>query len=249
LALVSSTIILFLLLTPGISYTVMFITSPYSIKLSKRRFFEVIVWSTIPAILLHFFGILVAENIFNQDIRLDVVGTLLSTRLKYEEIQTIYSIVENSLSFILLYHVVLVGFGLLFGYLIRFGIRYFKLDRKYRFFRFSNKWYYIFSGECLDFPDVPDSYEEIGNKAVNVLCDVGGKQYIYSGWYSDYYLDSNGNLESVQLKDPVRRNIDEDKKEKDRYYYIPSKYFLIPAKSIININVLYIKFEESEPSN
>lgn len=222
----------------------MFITSPYSIKLSKRRFLEVIVWSTIPAILLHFFGILIAENVFSQDIRLDIVGALLSTNLKYEEIQSSYAIVEKSLGAIFLYHLILVGFGLLFGYLVRIGIRYFKLDREFRFFRFSNKWYYFFSGECLDFPDVPDSYEEIGNKAVNVLCDIGGKQYIYSGWYSDYYLDSYGNLESVQLKDPVRRSLEKDNKEKNRYYYIPSKYFLIPVKSIININVLYIKFEE-----
>ncbi|MEM9337423.1 MAG: hypothetical protein AAGA66_01760 [Bacteroidota bacterium] len=244
MALISSTVILFLILTPGISYTVMFITSPYSIKLSKRKFLEVIVWSTIPSILLHFFGILIAENLFNQDIQLDVVGTLLSTSLKYEEIKKTYAIVEDSLGGILFYHIILVGFGLLFGYLIRTAIRRFKLDRRYRFFRFSNKWYYIFSGECLDFPDVPDSYEEIGNKAVNILCDVGGKQYIYSGWYSDYYLDAEGKLESIQLKDPVRRSIDKDNKEKDRYYLIPSKYFLIPSKSIININVLYIKFKE-----
>ncbi len=223
----------------------MFITSPYSIKLSKRKFIEIVVWSTIPSILLHFFGILVAENLFHQNIRLDIVGTLLSTSLKYEEIRKTYSVVAESLEKIFIYHIILACFGLLFGYLARMVIRHFKLDRRFRFFRFSNKWYYIFSGECLDFPDVPDNYEEIGNKAVNVLCDIGGKQYIYSGWYSDYYLDAVGNLESVQLKDPVRRSLEKDNKEKDRYYFIPSKYFLIPAKSIININVLYIKFEET----
>ncbi|MCC5927868.1 MAG: hypothetical protein JJU28_01365 [Cyclobacteriaceae bacterium] len=196
-------------------------------------------------------GIFFAQVLFSQTVRLDIIGALLSTNLTYEEIQIVYSTVRNSLGLIFLYHIMLVTLGLLMGFLVRRSIRYFKLDRKYRFFRFSNKWYYIFSGECLDFPDVPDSYQEIGDKALNILCDIGGKQFIYSGWYSDYYLDSQGNLESVQLKDPIRRSLDKDNKESNRYYKIPSKYFLIPVKSIININILYIKFEdktEVEPS-
>lgn len=139
--------------------------------------------------------------------------------------------------------------GLLGGRLCWIIVRSCKLDRKYRFFRFSNKWHYIFSGECLDFPDTPDDYEEITDKIINVLCRVNNKTILYTGEYFNYYIDNNGNLEAVHLKYPIRRMLEDDKKDivsindyNTKYYEIESRYLVIPNSDIININFRYLNF-------
>ncbi len=207
---------------------------------------EIITWSAIPAIFLQFLGVIIAECCFNQNIDFEVLGILLNNRAESIETKAAYNILKNSLPQILVYHLILITFGMFFGFFFRKIIRYFKWDRKYRFFRFSNKWYYIFSGECLDFPDVNGSYEEIGVKIVNLLCDIGsGESVIYSGYFSDYYLDGQGKLESIQISEPYRRFLSKDNKQKNRFYDIPSRYLLIPAETIVNINMLYLKLKEA----
>lgn len=231
-------------MTPGLAAVVMFITSPYSIKLSKRKVPALLAKSILPAISLHFLGISIAEGVFNQNVRFDVIGALLNTRLQYEDINTTYNVVKESLNQIFLYHICLIGLGMFLGWGAMRVIRATGLDTKVRLFRFSNKWYYIFSGECLDFPDVPGSHSDIDVKVVNLLCDIGGKQYIYVGFYSNYYLNSNGELESIQITSPLRRSIDKDRKQKSRYYRISSRYMVIPSKSIVNINMFYFSIEK-----
>lgn len=246
MALLLSSIILFLVLTSGIAYTVMLSTSPYSIKPSKRKLMNIIAWSTIPAVLLHFLGILIAENCLGQDIDLQVLGKLFSSRLTVEQIDLTYEQIQNSLGRILVYHLTLILVGLGAGFGLQKFIRWKEWDRKYRIFRFSNKWHYIFTGECLDFPDVQGSFDDVGEKIVNIVCQIAGTAYIYSGYYFDYYLDNEGKLESLQIRQPMRRLLIDDSDEDDKYYEIPSRYIILTADSILNINMLYIKFEEAE---
>jgi hypothetical protein len=125
-------------------------------------------------------------------------------------------------------------------------VRYFKLDRKVRMLRFSNKWHCILTGECFDFPDVPDHFEDISFKIVNVLCKVNGKSVLYTGEYFNYYIDSKGDLETIHLKYPVRRYLDDDKAK--TYDQIPSRYLVIPSNDIININLKYIHSVEIDIS-
>lgn len=134
---------------------------------------------------------------------------------------------------IFFYNLFLFKTSFLTGYLSRKAVRFFKLDRQFRDFRFTNKWHYIFSGECLNFPDVPDEFEEITNKIINVLCKVNGQTVLYTGEYFNYYVDSKGDLEAVHLKCLIRRYLENDKANDEDYYVISSRYLVIPTTDIL----------------
>jgi len=122
-------------------------------------------------------------------------------------------------------------------------VRWLKLDRKLKLFRFSNDWHYLLSGEFLDFPEVPDDPEEVSFKLVNVLTNVGAEQMIYIGELIHFTLSDDGGLENIVLKDAKRRFLKDDLLE-NRYYEIPGRYITIPYKTIININIRYFYLEE-----
>jgi hypothetical protein len=124
------------------------------------------------------------------------------------------------------------------GHSSRKIVRIFKLDRKYKLFRFSNDWHYLLSGEFLDFPEVPDHPEEVSFKLVNVLTTAGSQQIIYVGELIHFTLSDEGGLDNVVLKDAKRRLLQDDLDE-DRYYDIPGRYITIPYKNITNINIRY----------
>jgi len=125
-------------------------------------------------------------------------------------------------------------------------IRYYKLDRKFLLFRFSNKWYYVFSGEILDFPNVPDDSSDVDLIFLDVLSDVSGDSIIYSGQYLDHSLTKDGDIENILLKYPSKKNITNSKKaDVDP---INSNFLLIPYQSIKNLNVRYFAIEEITPT-
>lgn len=273
MGLVVSSIFLFLLLTPGFAYMAMYVTSPFSIKVSKRKFLPFVTYSAIPAIILHGIGVEFIDEVLPYNVDLTILGNLLIS--DSNSVDSAYPALQDSLLKIILYHFCLILFGGLLGFLSRHIVRMVKWDRKHRIFRFSNKWHYIFTGERLDFKDIQDSYDDISIRILNILCKTGtGQLILYSGHYSDYYLDNGGRLESVLIKSPVRRYLLEDEQRElgrvqadstrveeptvsytgegiefsessdDRYYEIPSRYLMIKADTILNINMFYFNFEE-----
>src|SRR5690606_14017957 len=146
-------------------------------------------------------------------------------------------------------------------------IRYFKFDRKYRILRFGNSWYYFFSGEVLDFPDIEGSSKEIDYVFVDALVKAGSKEILYIGILSDYDLATNGGLKSFTLKGAKRRYLDSNETgnhplkdnppstEKEieayneqlleKYYTIPSNLLVIPFdQNVVNINFRYYGDDE-----
>ena len=125
---------------------------------------------------------------------------------------------------IFLYFVGLYFFSELLGWLFHRLVRYFHLDRKnwLKSFRFDNDWYYILTGEVLDFPD--ESYknragmhrpeinaDERKATAVAALVDVKDKTYLYLGVLVDFFFDASGNLDRLLLVGAKRRSMDRDK--------------------------------------
>ena len=196
-------------------------------------------WAVFPSIVMHFLSyaiLLVAKSIlyFDFDITLVLSKTLFEGNS--EEYASVF------LKY-LYYCTYVIAVSFCAGHISRKIVRIFKLDRKFRLFRFSNDWHYLLSGEFLDFPEVPDSPEEVSFKLVNVLTEVGGKQMIYIGELIHFTLSDEGGLENIVLKDAKRRLLEDDLLE-NRYYEIPGRYITIPYKTIININIRYFYLEE-----
>lgn len=244
-----TTILLFIILAPGFLARTAYNSSKLSVKDTNKNLVNELTWSIIPALTFHIIFIAVIHNTTDYYIDFELIGNLILGTKPPEKATESFATLGDFKYAIFLYNLSLFTFSFFTGFLFKKLVRKLKLDRKIRYFRFSNKWHYIFSGECLDFPDVPDTYKEITDKIINVLCKVNGKTIIYTGEFFNYYIDSKGDLEGVHLKYPIRRYLEKDGSEDNKYYEIPSRYLVIPISDIININFRYFNFQEVEDSD
>lgn len=246
-----TTIIIFIILAPGFLSRIAYNSSKLSIHNSNKNIVNELTFSIIPAIIFQIFGVSIVNYCTNYYVDFELIGNLIMGNNKTEDIKTNFSQIDKSKYYIFLYNLLVFGFAFLTGNLLRKLVRSCKLDRKIRYLRFSNKWHYIFTGECLDFPDVPDKYEDINEKIVNVLCKVNSKSILYTGTLFNYYINNIGDLEAIHLKYPIRRMLDDDAviAYSEKYYEIESRYLVIPNNDIININFRYFNLEEVDENS
>jgi hypothetical protein len=241
-----TTILLFIILAPGFLARNAYNSSKLSINDTNRNLVNDLTWSIIPSLTLHTLFIYVIQNFSSYYIDFEQLGNLILGVTVSNKAELSFKQLGDFKYAIFFYNLLLFPFSFIVGYGFRELVRYWEIDRKIRYFRFSNKWHYIFSGECLDFPDVPDRYEEITDKIINILCKVNGKSVLYTGEFFNYYIDCKGDLEAVHLRSPIRRYLEKDSTEDQNYYVIPSRYLVIPNSEIININFRYFALEEVE---
>lgn len=245
-----TTILLFILLAPGFIARQVYHSSKLSIRNPNKNIVTELTLSIIPAFFIQIIALSFVENLSVYKVDFAALGSLIIGSADSTAVRDNFQNIDRYKYPIFFYNFIVFGIAVLLGYLSREIVRKAKWDRKYRYLRFTNKWHYIFSGECLDFPDVPDDYEDITDKTINVLCKVNGKTILYSGKFFDYYININGDLEAVHLKFPIRRLLDDDKVENynEKYYAIESRYLVIPNNEILNINFRYFKVQELDSS-
>ncbi|MBI6118368.1 hypothetical protein [Salegentibacter maritimus] len=239
-----TTILLFIILAPGFIARKTYNSSKLSIRVLNKNVVNELTWSIIPALTLHIILIAIVHNFTSYYIDFNQLGNLILGIKDSKELTNSFEKIGEFKYAIFSYNFILFSFSFLVGFGFRKLVRKTKLDISIRYFRFSNKWHYIFSGECLDFPDVPDKYEEITDKIINVLCSVNGKNVLYTGDYFNYYIDNNGDLEAIHLRNPIRRYLEDDNADKSAYYSIETRYLVIPNSDILNINFRYFSMVE-----
>ncbi|SNB27062.1 conserved membrane hypothetical protein [Flavobacterium psychrophilum] len=240
-----TTILLFIILAPGFIARSAYNSSKLSINDANKNIVNELTWSIIPSLTLHTLFIGLLHNLSSYYIDFQQLGNLILDVTTSNKAEDSFKQLGDFKYAIFSYNLILFTFSFFIGIAFRkWVIRKYGLDRTVRYFRFSNKWHYIFSGECLDFEDVPDKYEEITDKIINVLCKVNGKSILYTGEFFNYYIDSKGDLEAVHLRSPIRRDLDKDGGKQEDYYVIASRYLVIPNADIININFRYFSLEE-----
>lgn len=239
-----TSILLFIILAPGFLFRISYNSSKLSVKDPNRNLVNDLTWSILPSIILHTISIFLVESSSTFFIDFKQLGNLLLGVTSSNKTEESFIQLRSFFYPIFFYNLIVFISSIVLGYLAMKLVRKLNWDRKYRFLRFSNKWHYIFTGECLDFPEVPDEFKEITDKYVNVLCKVNGKSVLYSGEFFNYYVDSKGDLEAVHLKLPERRYLENDTEDKKDCYKIPSKYLVIPNSDIININFKYMSSTE-----
>lgn len=234
------TTLIFIILIPGFLFRLSYFSSPFSKRISASNLIADLTWSVIPGVLFHLVATLIVERTTTYTIKYDYIGFLLLTVNDKNTIADVFVNIRTFIPEILFYNLGVLIAAIMLGWLCKSIVRAAKLDRTTRLFRFSNKWHYILTGECLDFPHISDSYNDINFKVVDVLCQVGNESHIYIGELLDWYSDENGNLDSIHLRNPFRRKLSADNEPVDkRYYKIPTRYLIIPYKNILNINARY----------
>lgn len=239
-----TSILIFVILAPGFLSRIAFNSSKLSIKNPNKNVLNELTWSIIPSLSIHVIAISLVESLSNYFIDFKQLGNLMLGVTENNTIEYSFKQLRDFLYPIFFYNFLVFTASFFIGLLTRKIIRFYALDRKIRYFRFTNKWHYIFTGECLDFEDVPDEFEEIKYKIINVLCKVNGRSILYTGEYFNYYIDNNGDLEAIHLKYAIRRYLENDNIDNSKYYNIESRYLVIPNSDIININFRYFNLEE-----
>lgn len=239
--LVFGTVLLFLIFSPGIIFRFSYFSRPFSTRAIHSNIIQDIFWSIIPAIFINFLALSFFKHYFKKELDFQILGFLLLPNNDSNLLKTSFENIAKYQNDIIEYIGIVLFISIVLGYSFKELVRFFKLDRKYLFFRFSNKWHYILSGEILDFPDVPDEFSELNFKGIDILCEIGGNEIIYIGELMYYYIDANGELDSILLRYPFRKNL---KDRRGKYYEIPCRYLIILTKTILNINVRYFNIEK-----
>jgi hypothetical protein len=240
-----SSILIFLLLFPGITFRRFYYTEEFSKQYFKRNFFDLFISSILPSIFIHL-SLSLIVSILGYQVDFKVLGKLL-TADGYSEI--VFSNIQSNTIKISIYYLSSLFIGVITGYLSKRVIRYYNIDSRRKFFRYNNSWHYIFTGEFFNFPRasfdlIDDSFKSIEFVYVDALVESSEGTIIYDGILVDYELSSNGGLSNFSLKEVQRRMLKDD--EAKKYYNIPGHIMVIPAKSIINLNFSYYKFVEIE---
>ena len=247
-----ATLTLLIILYPGFLFRRFYYTGEFSKEYFKQSITDLIFSCIPPGFLLHFAGyLLFIKN--RTEIDIATIGTLLSGTSDSIKVTQAFKSVYQHASSIIAYFFVISLLAMLVGYLTKLFIRKLKLDRHIKLFRFQNEWYYIFSGEIIDFPKVWGKSADIDCTYIDALVSTSEGTVIYSGLLSEYVLSQEGGIDRVYLTNTRRRFFkddqtnatkklkenDSDIEEDERYYYMPGEFFVIPYTHIINLNVTY----------
>ncbi|MEW7279369.1 hypothetical protein ABW636_12315 [Aquimarina sp. 2201CG1-2-11] len=146
------------------------------------------------------------------------------------------------------------------GYLIKKGVRKYKLDRTFKFFRFQNSWHYILKGEFFDFPRADmvlekDTVEDIEFVFIDAITEINGESFIYDGILVDYELSNEGGLETISITNAQRRKLSDDSeiskngKRKDnsnKYYPISGHILVLKYCELKNLNFTYLTLDHKK---
>lgn len=241
-----TTITLFAILSPGIIFRRFYYTEEFSKEYFKQSYVDLFFASFLPSFLMHFFGFIII-HLFGYEIQIETISILLSGNDNPEFVTKAFLNIHSSGSRIMLYFFVSAIFSALFGYACKLAVRHFKLDRKYKLFRFQNEWHYLFTGEILDFPRVIGKSENISFRFVDVLVNTSEGSILYMGILADYLLSNEGGLDRIILRDVKRRFLKEDNHNNgDVYYNLPGEFLTIESSKIENIHITYYSLQIGE---
>ncbi|MEM9326159.1 MAG: hypothetical protein AAGA85_10905 [Bacteroidota bacterium] len=242
-------VVLFLFLLPGLIFRRFYYSEEFSKESFSESYFEVFYTTFLPSLVLYTAWVVLVEATTKYGIDFALLGKLLVAK---DDAVDAFANAETYFFQVLGFHITLYCFAGLAGYLTKKTVRYSKLDRKLKLFRYRNYWHYLITGELFDFRRTATKFsrnrvEDIELVFVDVLVHTEEGSVIYDGLLLDYELSHDGELESLHLTQVVRRYLREDpgkKRKESNYYKIPGHLFVVPFSKVINVNFTYYALED-----
>jgi hypothetical protein len=242
---------IFLFILPGIllrySYRKGFWHSPVQIHSLQEEFAQSILF----AIIIQLFCIFITQHLLNFDICFDSILVLLtgwpniSSESISKYIHSTIALPHASLGYMFVTN---LG-AYLTGLMMHSIVRYFRLDLRYDWLRFDNKWFYMFSGESNIFNIAQSDRtfviirellsENVGLVYITCLVNLNNCSYLYLGIISDYFFDKSGNLDENILSVAKRRKLDGKK-----YFEINGDNLILKYENVVNLNIECLKLVE-----
>jgi hypothetical protein len=131
------------------------------------------------------------------------------------------------------------------------AVRRLRLDHLTKTFRFDNYWYYMLTGEVLDFRENAGEGRSVDGVYFSAVVDHASGSYLYRGIVSDFTFDRDGALDTIVLTDAHRRKLADDRQEgepstrvgpaepDERYYEIRGDFLVLRYAEIRTLNLDY----------
>jgi len=247
-------LLVFIIALPGVIFRYYYRKGGWPAPLSVRPLTEEIAYGLLLSLLFHSIWILLSD-LAGYNVRVDYALMLLSNNFGKDQLyyaKSIQSITAFS-HLIFIYFISLYLISAFLGFMCHTLVRKFGLDRRFpELFKFNNDWYYLFSGEYLDFNGEDSS--EIMGVYITVVVQLGDENYLYRGILSNYFFDKQGQLDRIVLEYAHRRKLSDDHtisdaqslSEEHRYYMVRGNYLTIRYPEIKTLNVDYIRFKTTE---
>jgi hypothetical protein len=137
------------------------------------------------------------------------------------------------------------------GFSLHWLVRSLGLDRSTKIFRFRNEWYYLLSGEILEFRESPEPAPAIDGVYLSAIVDHSDGSFLYRGIVRDFTFGRDGQLEKIVLTLAHRRKLQSDREQSEdlgarsavppdeRYYSIEGDFFVLRYSETKTINLDY----------
>jgi hypothetical protein len=203
-----------ILLLPGLFYRIAFYSDAFPKDFIKLSFTENLIPIIIPSVIIH--GLLSCIiSISNYYIDDHILAIIISGTDDPSQLSALTLNIYDYFPEILLYFFITIFLGWLTGNISRFVIRKNKFDRRFRLFRYKNDWFYILTGEILDYPLIPGNSDDIDFIYIDALVDTNEGSIIYSGILAEFKLSKEDGLDLLYLTEVRRRYLKDVKKTPD----------------------------------
>lgn len=247
-----TTLLILLLSLPGYISRIFYFSGDLNKSILPTNIKDDIASSIIFSFPIHLIGIFFVEHLHYlfgvlPDINFKIILQIISGHLLDENEQSknildnLYSNIHWIISYFFLIILLAGGLGKLMNYLV------WKLEMDLKFpslFKFGNQWLYYLTGRGSQKTKKKENKEII--PIVDAMADLGEKTRLYRGVLFNFNTDNSGSLREIFLKLAVRGKFEEDTKTRKNVFYweeIPGDIFILPYKSIINLNITYYQKE------
>src|SRR5689334_7280440 len=131
--LVLGSLLLFILISPGLIFRFSYLQGTYAKLTFKVSAVEEIFWAVLISFFLQLSAVFFVENVVGYKIRTDVIIQLVTGNQNVN-----FDVVHQNIPWFLLYTLILLIISALIGLLIRQVVRKYRLDQKVQFLRFGN---------------------------------------------------------------------------------------------------------------
>lgn len=243
-----SAVLFVLLILPGLSFRIAYLSSPYGRTKVSTSLADEIVFALIPALILQTAVILLWNTVFSSWgswVASPATALMLLSPDKAPE-ELLQQV--NAYFFLFVGHTLLVvGLGAGAGYGFRKLVRSRRWDERRHWLRSENKWYYVFKTD--------DIMRANGITIVDALVKTSEGDVIYTGTLREFNPERNDKLEGIYIDTVSRRLLKNDvsstegpyartHQTRNNYYHIPGKSFYIPMANIVNLNIWYFQLKE-----
>jgi hypothetical protein len=244
----------FLLVLPGIILRYSYARGPWgwASPTSLRRVSEELAYGVAFALALHAAWLGVVRGLgFQPDVNAMLLLLIGNFGDGDRHLDRVVTSVSEHYPLVAGYLVSLYGASAVAGNLGHRAVRRLKLDHLTKTFRFDNYWFYMLTGEVLDFRENAGESRRVDGVYLSAVVDHASGSYLYRGIVSDFTFDRDGALDTIVLADAHRRRLTDDREEgmprapvgpaepDERYYEIRGDFLVLRYAELRTLNLDY----------